>query len=682
MEEWRFTQAAIRESASEMNSDSPHSHATKAWEFLEILGPSISQQVSPGGAAIVSARDTLISIGAQLRTKQISDEVVKEARSSYFILPSEYDDLLETLWCHGLLVIEAPPGKGKRALGVRMLSDCQARLSRESKPARGLHYIKMGWQEIDAWQMPKTPGRCYLLDLTGSTDEKPTREFGQELVRDSDEARYDGVYLVVLATPDVWDACKPVTSKVTRSFTPPAARQVLESHLQWKFQLSGYERWLDDNGVQDLVNSLEHLNEAAELAEEIARNWQREFAEALSDVLDKFGSWTNHLSSWFEGKSVFDRATMVSAAVLDPGLPAEIMSARKELLTILESQDAELSPLAGPGRTGYLKLLGAVQVKNKFSISERRPGLDEAVIRFVWNEWPQAHPYLEKWLVRLADGASPARVARIAHVTVQAALQANSTAFMSLVHRIVVDDPGSRRLALEILDLTVLDPVVGAKVRNRLLAWVGSKNEDLAALAAEVCGGKFGRERPSLALHRIFRALSRDTRDNGVVTAESALVQLTRDEISRVAVRETVRSWLSEQPEIGAPAFLALATRSTASVSSGLGPNATDDDLSFFALGWEVAARLPSTRSELAMDIGRFIDICEKEEVRPVDFARVVGPVLADSLNETLAVAVLRQDKGRNHEGESLRAHLLKELIRGQLRSAKRGSLNGQSGGS
>jgi len=661
--------------------DYPHGDSSKALEFMKSLGPSISQEVSPGGAAILSARDTVISIGARLRTKQISDEDVEEARSSYFLLPSEYDDLLEVLWRHGLLVIEAPSGKGKRALGVRILSDCQARLIRESKPARGLHHIKMGWQEIDAWQMPKVPGRCYLLDLTGSTDEKPTREFAQELVRDSDEARYDGVYLVVLATPDVWDGCKSVTSKVTRSFTSPAACEVLAFHLQRRFKLTGYERWLDDNGIQSLVSSTERLGEAAELAEEIARNRNREFAEALNDVLDKFGSWTNHLSSWFEGKSVSDRATMVAAAVLDPGLPAEIMSARKELLRILESQDVELSPLAGPGRSGYLKLLGAMQVGNKFSISQMRPGLDNAVIRFVWNEWPQAHPHFEEWLVRMVDGASSSRVARIAHVAVEASLQANSTAFMSLVRRIVLENPGSRGLALKILELTVLDPVVGAKVRSRLLSWAGNKNEDLAAIAAEVCGGQFGRERPNLALHRIFKALSRDARDKGVIAAERALVQLMGDEISRVAVRETVGTWLSEQPEIGAPAFIALATSSTAAVSSGLGPNATVDELSFFALGWEVATRLPSTRAGLATDIGRFIDICEKGEVRPVDFARVIGPVLADSLNETLAVAVLRQDISRHHEGDSLRAHLLKELIRGQLRSVRQGSLNCQNGG-
>ncbi|NLU79116.1 hypothetical protein HCA58_12160 [Micromonospora sp. HNM0581] len=644
----------------------------------------VAQDAGKGGTNIFSARDTIYTVNSRLRTKRISDVTIKEAASSFFIKPSSYDDLQGLLWRHGLIILEAPRGKGKHLLGVRLLSDCQERLRQDGRHLNGLHYIKMGWQEINAWHLPKEPGSCYLLDLSGSTDEPPTLEFGEDLARDADNARYDGVYLVVLATSDVWSECKAATHTLTRSFSPPPAREIVRRHLQSKFQVANYEEWLSVGDIQELISRIESPSEAAELAEEIAKNGHREnLTEAAAEVLDKFGSWRKHLSKWFkEHEDVPARAAMLAAAVLDPSLPAEIIDARKKLLEILKDREAEVAPLAGPGRTGYLELLQAQQVKNRFSISHQRKGLDEAVIRFVWNEWPQAHPYLQEWLLALATDVPQPRVRRIADVTVKAALQAGSTAYMGLVRKIVTDYPQSWSLALEILDLTVVDPGVGAQVRQRLLGWVTNKDPDFAALAVEACGRRLGQERPSLALHRICRALSRDPDDKGFLAAEKALVSLGNDEISRRAVLDTVRTWLNSQPKTGLPAFIALTTRSSSFVLSALASETDDESIAFFKNGWTVAAASTMSRQVLAAALGAFIDTCEEGRVEPGIIAEIVGPLLAESVNKSLAMMVLRRANSERKDADGpLRSHLMQELIWGQLNKAREAAPSGRESG-
>ncbi|MFD6697440.1 hypothetical protein, partial [Micromonospora aurantiaca (nom. illeg.)] len=278
-----------------------------------IAGVSVTQDASRGGTNIFSARDTFYTVNSKLRTKRVSNATVNDATSASFIEPAGYEELLGLLWRHGLIIIEAPRDSGKRLLGVRLLSDCQERLAQDGRHLNGLHYIKMGWQEINAWHLPKEPGSCYLLDLSGSTDEPPTLEFGEDLAQDADSARYDGVYLVVLATPDVWSGCKGATSSLTRSFSPPPAGEIVKRHLQSKFGVSNYEEWLRVEDIRELIARIESPSEAAELAEEIAKNSHlNNLPEAVAEVLDKFGSWRKHLSKWFrEHEDVPARAAML-----------------------------------------------------------------------------------------------------------------------------------------------------------------------------------------------------------------------------------------------------------------------------------------------------------------------------------------------------------------------------------
>ncbi len=551
---------------------------------------------------------------------------------------------------------------------------CQEKLSANNQRLGGVEYIKVGWQDLSDWRPPKSPRTCYLLDLTGSTDDIPTQEFGEDLVRDADSERYNGIYLVVLTTPEVWSKCRTVTGVVTRGFTQPAASEILEKRLRLKLAVPAAQRWLDSLGIKELIERIVHPSEAADLADEISRNSNRlNFDEAVAEVIDKFGSWKNYLRRWFDDhKDVPDRAAMLSAAVLDPSSSADILAARKALLGILKEQEPEESPLSGPGRTGYLSLLNAHQIREKVSISHHRKGLDEAVLRFVWNEWPEAQGHLERWLLGLASSAPKSKVSRIARVAVQAAIHAESSAYLGLVRKIVSEYPESRPLALEILELTVLDPKVGAQVRKRLLEWITKGDERIASLAVQACGGQLGQERPSIALYRILRAMSREPRDSASKAAEKALILLAEDEISRFAVLDTVRTWIKREQTVGISAFYALASGSADFVGSTLSSDLGEIHVEFFEVGWGAAAKADSDRKQLARAIGSFIDMCEEKGVSADVVTRIISPILADSFNRSLASMVLRGGQADPPAGDlDIRSRLFEALIHGRLEESK-----------
>jgi len=597
---------------------------------------------------------------------------VRNATGRHFVEPENYADLKTTLWRYGTVVLKAPHGSGKTALAVRLLAECQERLAQQNKPQGGIFRIKMGWRDLEDREMPQSPGRCYLLDLSGSGDDLPSADFGDVLLQKADDGRYSGIYLAVLVTAEVWRKCQAVADKVTRIVSAPPAEKVVERHLRWKFSLSNYQEWLDDLSFIELISRIERPLEAEELAEEIARNVNRsDVREARKEVLDRFKAWKGYLSTWFENnKKVQDRATMISAALLDPDTPAEIVNARNQLLKILREEELIEGPLAGPGRSGYLKLLQASPIGNKYSISHRRSGLDEAVILYVWDEWPQAQPHLENWLLALATRSSNQRVKRIAKVVVKAAIQANSKAFLGLVKKIASERPDCKELALEILDLTALDARVGASVRNRLRSWVSGDNENLAAIAVEVCGRVLGQERPTLALRRVSEALSRDPIDKRHRSAEDAIVALASDEESRFAIFDTVRDWISAQPRVGLSAFLNLAARSPGFVEEALRLDEEEKGLCFFRSGWSLALSAGVSQRDLVFALGKFLDHCEKVEVSRETVYRIVGPTLADSLNKSLAMAVLMPEGSAELQGDrgsAIRSHLIRELIWGRL---------------
>ncbi|WP_157751716.1 hypothetical protein [Actinoplanes derwentensis] len=531
----------------------------------------------------------------------------------------------------------------------------------------------MGWEELLARELPRIPGTSYLLDLTDSTDEKPSTDFGEDLIKDAPRGREEGVFLVVLVTPDVWTECSFVTKSNTPILRLATAAEIAKRLLIVKHQLNDVDDWLMDERINNILSGIEHPGDAMRLADAISLNFRRHDKEkAKLEVLDEFKNWSSHLSIWFsEHPQQADRAALISAAVLDPGLPAAIMDARNGLLDEIGEAIENPGPLSGPGRTGYLQLLGAVETPHGFSISANKHKLDEAVIPFVWAEWPQMKTPIQSWLLKLASSrVQPGIIERVSSLMVQTASRNNSTAYMELVRKIIVDNAGIRELAFSIVDNAVLDPAAGAKVRQRLLRWAASNTESLALFVAESCGRALGRERPSLAVRRICRVLSRTNTDRATHAAAISLLNLADNESTRSAVFDTVCSMFAAQKEEAVSAFLTLASGSRSFVGTCLTGEVGADELEFFEVGWEITVQLQPEDPRTSSSMRTFLNFCENLLVAPNIVDRILGPILANSLNKILAMEVLSGPEPGNPEAPQqvgIRNHLIKELIWGQL---------------
>ncbi|MEU1398690.1 hypothetical protein ABZ403_21850 [Micromonospora zamorensis] len=528
----------------------------------------------------------------------------------------------------------------------------------------------MDWEEINAREIPKVPGTCYLLDVSQG-DERPQSEFGEDLLQDSDYNRYDGVFLIVTTTPEVWDECRTTTLGVTRQVSAPVSREVAERRLQ-EFAVDGRDAgWLSDERFTLLVNRIVKPSDAVALVNSIFDSSRyADIEEAKHAVLDEFQSWRAYLSKWFsDHESVAERAAMIAAAVLDPGTPAEILAARNALLRKIGESEESVGPLSGPGRTGYLKLLDAANLGTSISISAARHNLDEAVVLFVWDEFPQVHVVFQDWLIGLASSASPVVVRRLAEITVKTAIRAKSTIFLQLVRKIVLERPESNSLGLAIIDETVLNSTLGPLVRQRLLQWAKGANELLSVFAVEACGGLLAQEMPRLALKRIFAALSREQSDKGLRAAEDALLKIASASPTREVTRDTVAGWIEADPSAGVRAFLMLNSRAPSFVAASLQQGTAELNERFFHLGWSSALRVRQKDGAVVGAMRNFLDVCRDSDVPPVVVTRIIGPILADSLHSSLAMAVLRAQSGgeTNRASDPVRDYLTKELIYGDL---------------
>ncbi|MFD2764277.1 hypothetical protein [Micromonospora eburnea] len=553
---------------------------------------------------------------------------------------------------------------------MRLLSYCQKKLDEEGKPAGGSWLLRTGWEEIAAREIPSAPGASYLLDVSQS-DDIPKAEFGEDLIRDSDFNRYDGVFLVVITTPEVWQECHGVTAIVTRDVPVPDPYAVTMERLQTITDDNRYESWLADLSFQALVTRLKQPSEAVALAKSISSALQREDAEeAKQSVLDEFQSWRSYLTTWFKKHdSVPERAALVAAAVLDPAPPARMLDARNELLREIGEPEESVGPLSGPGRSGYLVLLEAGSVDKGFSISATRHGLDEAVIIFVWNEFPQMHRVLQNWLIGLAEGAPSHVVERVAHITVKTAIRARSNIFLELVKKIVLERQSSYALAIKIIDGIVLDSGVGAFVRHRLLQWARGANEFLASFAVDACSHTLLQERPRIALKRIFEGLNRESPDSGFRNAQKVLLEVSKDGSAALIVCDVVAEWLSQDGgNAGVKAFLVINYNVPAVLLANLADASNASTEEFFRKGWSAAIGSDVDRSELIGAMRSLIDVCNKCMIPPSVVMRIVGPVLAESINSDVAMAALRaKDDG---VADPIRDHLMRELIYGDLASA------------
>jgi hypothetical protein len=632
-----------------------------------------------GGTSNVAGRDlsietTILDFG-RIRAHAISGLDITEATSPFFIRPSPYASMWSSLWDNGFVVISGDLGSGRRTVALRLLADCREKVERDGGPPLPLRKLAMGWEELTPDYISRIPRRGYILDLTGSTDAKPDSDFAEEFLTGSGKLKENSVYIVIVVTEAVWESARGTVSSATFDVKAPAVREVVDRRLT--VTSSHNVSLLDDASVARLLPGLDLAGGAA-LANALSRVGDGESDVPLEQVLDEFRDWRHYLTTWFDNNpAVLDRATLIAAAVLDPDGLANIVQARDRLLKALDATVEVDAPLVGPGLSGFLLKLDAIETDHGYSISRKRHRLNDAVLDYVWNEYPDARPAIERWLLELTKRpkARQSTIMKVARVATGMSARLGGERFLKIAEEILTLDTANRALAIEILEDTVLDPSLGHKVRARLLKWCGSDDESLVKGAAEVCAGSYGRERPRYAIFRLCRALSRRTPVAAGLPAIRACISLAEDETLRLEVVRSLLVHMEGSDSLGAcRAFLGLMGAEGRDVVAALldNPGQHHEAKSLLRDGWVVVCASPVPQDEIAKALSEFLDTLDRISITTSDAMAILIPGLVANLQRSVVIPVLAGASVSPSGGRSrpVRTALLRHLIIGPTRPA------------
>lgn len=452
--------------------------------------------------------------------------------------PNRLPDAAKILEVHGVVVLCAPAGSGRRTAAVRLLR--RAAVPRETE----LFDLEPEWAKPGTHCLPGRSATGFVLDLTDLPDEPPAR-FGQDLVRHGAALHERGSFLVVLATPGDWQgAWADATGDVTVRLESPSARPLVEAELDAHGHTDRVA-WLTDEKLSPIWEADPSAREACRLAGLLGAVKGR---EQLKEAVDRFEDWHATVEKLLNKRSAVDgnasllstRVTVWAGALLDGGRRGSVVCASDDLLASLGQARGPADVLTDATSSRRLEAAEIERVGDRVHHDRSCQGLPAAILRHLWDEFPTQHDLLTKWAVGVAANRSvPEDDARLAsEALLRLAVRRHDR---SVLDALATGLTGPRRiLAVEALTKAATDAELGRYVRDRLLNWAESNTAEKVDLVVDVCGGPWGLEQPALALTRLGKAAG--GKGFGAEKLVDAFRELVRHAPGLVA--KTVVQWL------------------------------------------------------------------------------------------------------------------------------------------
>ncbi|MEU3448246.1 hypothetical protein AB0H29_13640 [Streptomyces thermolilacinus] len=471
------------------------------------------------------------------------DPAYEASEDGRFVEPREANRLLDAakiLEAHGVVVLCAPAGSGRRTAAVWLLR--RTAVPREPE----LFDLEPEWAKPGTQCLPVRSTTGFVLDLSDLPDEPPAR-FGQDLVRHGETLRKQGSFLVVLATPGDWQgAWADATGDVTVRLESPSARRLVEAELDAHGQ-GDRLAWLTDEKLSPIWKADPSAREACRLAGLLSAVQGR---EQLKEAVDRFGDWHTTVEKLLNKRGAVDgspsllstRVTVWAGALLDGGRRGSIVRASDDLLALLGQARGPADVLTDATSSRRLQAAEIEPVGDRAHHNRRCQGLPAAILRHLWDEFPTQHDLLTKWAVGVAANRSvPEDDARLAsEALLRLAVRRHDR---HVLDALAMGLTGPRRiLAVETLTKAATDAELGRYVRDRLLNWAESNNAEKVDLVVDVCGGPWGLEQPALALTRLGKAAG--GKEFGAEKLVDAFRELVRH--APGLVDKTVVQWLKK----------------------------------------------------------------------------------------------------------------------------------------
>ncbi|MFI6444594.1 hypothetical protein [Kitasatospora sp. NPDC050543] len=537
------------------------------------------------------------------------DELI---RSAVFLQPPEWErawsdgaNVLRPGGSYGVLLIVSRRGYGATTF-ARQLG------ARHAPAESALLDLEADWSQPSVGRLPLERDHTYLLELKDPEIDRFDRDFLDRLSVFAEKLRQAGSRLVVTATDELWAGHHSWSGpgiKVVHLPAPPNAQQLVERHLSAKGlgSLVQYVRstnarasiqgrdaveavrcvetvvrqWAthqqrqstaDSSGAQGPVDRpvrIEHLASPATRADGL----QGQIELALADWRDHFDTLFNDPARTLSGKetplSLSDRCLLLALAIHRVA-PASVIGADAHALeTAIEAASggpqAVGSPTVGTifaGRGLRPRLLAlSADVDPQDRVTFDRPGYSEAVLGYVWDNFPPFRTVLLKWLVRLPvrprtdGGPSPRALSALIlrHRTSQRLDEVRDLALQA----------DRAALLVTVTERALKDDHMSGTTWNSLSKWA-KQTASVRAVVAEVCRRVLIDESSTqsarrLAMTRLRNLVQTDDRTIRAQVLDVFDFLATRPGMRPMLVRE-VENWLVREwpAPAGRLALLAL----------------------------------------------------------------------------------------------------------------------------
>lgn len=333
--------------------------------------------------------------------------------------------------------------------------------------------------------------------------------------------------------------------RVEISLTPELAQRVFEHHLKAHGVAPGAP-----NPALAAMFATPRAGELAELADLVAAaDPATPWPEALTAALDELSNRSAELTQMFaKHPDAAWRSLLVSVALLCGGPADAVFEADRELLRLLDFPESEEHPLARAGLTARLAEVGAEIADGRVRFT--RPRYGDAVLTYVWRNFPGLRPKLAKWVEQvprlartgLADGDRAAVAERFTDVSLR---HGGVSDVLATVRDWATRDARTTAMAVQALGAAVLDSRYGWQARGRVYNWARDPGlpPRLAGVLITVCENVLGPAYPEVAMVRLHYLTAH--RDDTVGDAAiEALLRLADDPQRRRSVLDQVASRL------------------------------------------------------------------------------------------------------------------------------------------
>ncbi|GIH09402.1 hypothetical protein Rhe02_74690 [Rhizocola hellebori] len=492
-------------------------------------------------------------IGSKVGISAINQVEVRKIRSSVYVGPDQSRDQFikaeSSLDFHGLAVLENVRGSGRRSDAIRLLTATTP----DNTP---VYELSPDWAEGEASPklLPAPPHCRLLLDLTTEASQV-TEQFGHDLLDYSRTLKANGSQLVVTVTPRIWTPCRVLMKEYTVNLVPREAKLIVRAHIALRGGPSALISWLDEEPLQGLMAEMYARQASPQEGVELAERLLSARFEDLGLIVDAQRKWEKDIHDQLDCRQVGwadRRILLITVAVLNGAASSAIGTASRQLARSLGHTKLPLyMSLESEGWTTRIRAIDAIAKDDRTWLNLDKPGLDWAIIEWLWRDQPELHqPFLDWVAVLTRSPATRLYADRLAEVLAHLTRVYRSPEIFDKMFSWLKREKGAGvvecQLAEDALAKLLIDDSAGGLAQGRMWHWAYRGSTAAIAPLARLCAGPFGTKLPQVALARLRHLEARADHPAASIAVSKAVRFLAGQDDLRPLVTNKSLEWSRE----------------------------------------------------------------------------------------------------------------------------------------